>query len=723
MQIINAAPKSNLLGTQDLSGRQLVVEAESLPTHLPLVYSFAERGSTQPEVVLGDSATRLYGASTFDLRGKFATHQTLIYQACAAAGNSVMLQRVVPTDAPPPSSLVLWLDILQEDVYSYVRNSDGTIQKDSVTGAAVPELDSNGAPITISGYTGKWVTTPLPQVNSLGETITQTMIDDYSNGDTSIDIFPVANLLGSLSPEIGDRVNTVTSTGSTRYPIRELEINHQGAYGDRYGVRFWPSTSNSLTPADADVVNDNNAFMYGMQIVYKADDKSSAVVTTTLTGEQSIQFMDKPGAINSKVDTELFLDLNIINAWQDLDTPGFIPLYGPFGRAHSYYENILEIAALIQGTESAMNPDFPTDPDSAYMVNLMTGEDIDSIPYYSYQVLGPSQGGILLNEYSTTYATGGGDGTMSFDTFDALVATQTANFGDLDAHLLDMAKYPCSIIYDSGFSLETKKKLLIPMSRRKDIFTLLSTQAANETLNTASEDSSLAIALQAAARLYPESEVYGTAVCRAAIVGQGGVLLNSQWRGIAPLSVDLAGKFATYMSAGTGLWDDAKAPDVSPNNLVTSFRGINATWKPDTVRSRDWTNGLIWVQNFDRRNLFYPALQTVYPDDTSVLNNIFNAFIVCDLEKVCFRTWAELTGNAKLTTEQYIERSDELIKDKVKNKYDGRVVVVPRTYISSGDEARGYSYSCEVTMYANNMKTVGTFTIVARRRDELTTAQ
>src|SRR5574343_421085 len=167
MQIINAAPKSNLLGVDDQSGRQLVVEAELLPTHLPLVYSYAERGDTTPQVVLGDSATRLYGASTFDLRGKIATHQTLIYQACAAAGNSVLLQRVIPTDAPPPASLVLWLDILEEEVYSYERNLDGSIKKDGVTGAPVPELDGNGDPITIPGYTGKWVVTRLPQVNSL----------------------------------------------------------------------------------------------------------------------------------------------------------------------------------------------------------------------------------------------------------------------------------------------------------------------------------------------------------------------------------------------------------------------------------------------------------------------------------------------------------------------------------------------------------------------------
>jgi hypothetical protein len=107
-----------------------------------------------------------------------------------------------------------------------------------------------------------------------------------------------------------------------------------------------------------------------------------------------------------------------------------------------------------------------------------------------------------------------------------------------------------------------------------------------------------------------------------------------------------------------------------------------------------------------------------------VLNNIFVAFIIADLNKIAYETWAELSGNQTLTVDQYLERSDELINQKVaaRNSYDGRVVIVPETYVSAGDEARGYSYSCRINMYANNMITVGTFDIIARRRSDLVQA-
>jgi hypothetical protein len=49
-------------------------------------------------------------------------------------------------------------------------------------------------------------------------------------------------------------------------------------------------------------------------------------------------------------------------------------------------------------------------------------------------------------------------------------------------------------------------------------------------------------------------------------------------------------------------------------------------------------------------------------------------------------------------------------------RFDDRVIVVPNTYFTDFDEALGYSWSCDITLYLNNMMTVGTFTIIADRR-------
>lgn len=188
MNIINAAPKAYLLGTEDISGGQLVVEPELLPTHLPHVYLFAEKGNTLPQLVVGDSAIRYFGSRTFNLRDKFATHQNLLYNACTKYGNSMLVQRVIPADAPPPAGFALWLDLSAEDeVAQYERNADGSIKKDGTTGLAIPLL-STGTPVKLPGYIGRIVVTALPRINAAGVIITPAMIATYNGGDTSVGI-------------------------------------------------------------------------------------------------------------------------------------------------------------------------------------------------------------------------------------------------------------------------------------------------------------------------------------------------------------------------------------------------------------------------------------------------------------------------------------------------------------------------------------------------------
>ncbi|MPN24462.1 hypothetical protein SDC9_171861 [bioreactor metagenome] len=176
------------------------------------------------------------------------------------------------------------------------------------------------------------------------------------------------------------------------------------------------------------------------------------------------------------------------------------------------------------------------------------------------------------------------------------------------------------------------------------------------------------------------------------------------------------------MGAGNGVWRPGLGFDVSPNNQITLFNSntVNATFKSAAVRNKDWDNNLVWAQRFDRASLFWPAVQTVYDDDTSVLNGPITMFAAVELTKVCFRVWAELTGRSDLTEEQLIERSDNRILALSNGRFDNRFVIEPNTFFTDDDRQRGYSWQTRVNLYANNMRTVGTYTIVARRMSDLT---
>jgi len=354
-----------------------------------------------------------------------------------------------------------------------------------------------------------------------------------------------------------------------------------------------------------------------------------------------------------------------------------------------------------------------------HSLNFMGGVDYDGTPYHAIEVVGPADGGILLSETATHYLKGGDDGDLSWANFDQLVGDDVANFENSQHNLMDDATYPISAYWDPGYSLDTKRKLLTPIGLRKDIYVVLSTQDITEPQNTADEDSSIGVALRTAARLYPESAFYGTATCRCIVVEQAGTLNGGNFKGLVPQTVDLAQKVAAFMGASSGIAAAGRGFDQSPTNQITSLRALNNTYKPARVRNADWNNGMVWSQAYDRRSFFYPAIQTVYDDDTSVLNSAINMMFFTELEKVCQRVWRDLSGNSKLTNAQFIERSNALISERTVGRFDGRLTVIPETFLTEDDSNRGYSWSCNINAYGNNMKTVGTFTVNAFRSEDL----
>jgi len=199
---------------------------------------------------------------------------------------------------------------------------------------------------------------------------------------------------------------------------------------------------------------------------------------------------------------------------------------------------------------------------------------------------------------------------MNFATLDALVQQQLQGYGSSEYNFTDMGMWPQSWFIDSGYTLPTKEAAGTLLGVRKDIGVIVATQDVSQPQNTAAIDSSVAVALSAWLSQYVESQVYGTPVCRAAVVGQSGYLISSPYQGLLPLTIDVAGKMAAYMGASNGYWTSGKDFTVSPLNKCTIFRDVNATSKTAQAYASDWTNNLVWAQTYDRGSIFYPAFQT-----------------------------------------------------------------------------------------------------------------
>lgn len=703
--IRNAAPRPILRGIQDLSGRPRVVEPDLIPTHLPHVYVFAERGPTMPQLVVGDSLVRTYGQATFDYRKKYANHQTVLANTVNAEGNSMIVQRIVPPGANPAATLRICVDVIEDNIPTYERDANGKFVLDE-NGDRVPTGD------VIRGLKMKWMTCTTLADEDDGRLL--------EAGDPRLAESGLNRIMESQVGKGAVRTGEMTNGDGEQsliYPIMDFKVTDFGSYGNRMGLRFSAPTTESTFAIDSLTVEEQMAYLYRLQFVERDEDSGTAKVLTTIFGERFVDFTFKDGVINNRTEKELSADKAVIPAYTQDAAAGMEQIVPPMDQMHVYQDN-LEL--LLQQAMVLENPYGYAgfDVDAIHLMNIFTGVNYENVPYESLEIMGPSQGGVMFSEVSTHYCEGGYDGVMDFDTFDTAVRYELENYGDLEAKLLDSAYYPQSVIYDSGFSLETKKAMFVPMGRRKDMYVVISTQDVSMPQNTPSEETSIAVALRTAARMYPESEVYGTPTCRAITIGHSGYLLNSNYYGLLPLTVEYAQKCAKYMGAGTGIWKTNHRPDSPPNNHVLMFRGVNAEWLSVNARGRQWDAGLCWVENYNRRSLFFPGVQTVYDDDSSVLNAAMNMIIAVELEKIAERTWRDLTGISYLTPEQFIERSNATIEKHARGKFDGRAIIVPDTYYTEADEQRGYSWTCDIKMYTPNMKTVGTFTVQAYRIED-----
>lgn len=707
--IRNAAPRPILRGIKDMSARPPVYMPELIPTHLPHLFAFTERGGLYPELVAGDSMVRMYGRRSFEPRSKYYNHQTVAIEKINAEGNRMMIQRVLPPDANPAATARLSIDIVEDDIPLFERAPDNTWLLDS-EGKYIPTGD------TVKGYRIQWLVEPtinLPDISISEGRLTEEDEDRLmeEGGERLLE-----RAIGDGGISVGNMTNG-DGDQSQIYPIMDLEVNGTGSFGNRLGFRLSAPTTRNEIALDDDVVYNQRSYLYRMEFIERDADYNTPRTLETLWGERFVDFSFKEGVVHTAVDKDLYHKHAILPAYSQEAAAGRPEIQGPFETLHVYEDNIAMVLELLQGVEAPFGL-VSDDPEDMHMLNFIGGTDPEGVPYEAIRVEGPADGGVLLSETTTHYCEGGSDGTMTLDTFNRAVAYQLRYYGDLDAKVLDSAMYPQSVVYDTGFSIETKRDMMTPMGRRKDMYVVLSTQEVGRRQNRPSEESSTAIALRTAARMYPESVIYGTPTCRAVVVGHSGYLIDHPHKGLLPLSIEFAQKCARYMGAGNALWKTRHSYDRPPNNHVRLFYGVNAEWKNVNVRSNDWDNGLVWVQNYDRRSLFFPGIQTVYDDDTSVLNAAANMIIAVELQKIAERTWRDLTGISYLTPDEFLERSDRLIYEKTQGKFDGRVIIVPETYYTAFDEQRGYSWSCNIHMYAPNMKTVGTFTVVAHRIED-----
>jgi len=694
VDIVNAAPMVIDLGTEDLSIRQIPLAPLDIPQHLPKLYIFAEKGPVGPTYLDFDSVslTQAYGDDTFDVNKKYYTHQSLYIQAIASAGNNCVIHRLVAPDAKDTANLALYLDVLPTQVPLYVKNIDGSLELD-VNGAPIPQLDAGGNPILISGYSVKWV-------------MDKTVVD--------VGLYQRGLLTVRAGTQIAGAVQ------SKQYPIFEFAASSPGEAGNKIAIKLFPGLETDLIPFASNVLNEGLLYPFYFQMVRIADAVTGKTIPVLNSfGASTAKFVVKNNGIDPA--SGAVIDLKKVVKDQYIDLP--ISLDTGLGVAYLYQDNL---DAIIQDLYDAEKNISDTMRDSVinntenniHALNILSFTSSNGSPYQAIKLV-DSTDSIRLTRNTNLFLSGSSDGTITEDLLDSLLNIDMENYNNSLHEYNDLVLHPESIIYDSGFTLKTKKNIMKFISRRKDTFIVLSTFAHNAPSATLADQYSVGVALKTAVELYPESATFGTPVMRGMINAGSGDLINSLYIKRVSLSYEVAYKAARYMGARNGRWKNGFAFDRAPLSIITQLKNIDVTWVPTSTRNVLWSVGLNFVLNYQIRTQFFPALQTVYENDTSVLNSFFAAVAIAYLNKVAHAAWREFTGSISLTNAQLEEQVNNFVANIVKDRFDSKFVVIPNATVTELDNLRGFSWTLPIKIYANNMKTVMSTYVQAWRMTDL----
>ena len=690
----NAAPMVYDQGTQDFSQEIIPTAALEIPQHFPLFYIFAEKGKEGREIVDfgSQTLTAMYGDETFNPEGKYYTHQTPFLELCARNGNNCVVHRLTAPDAKDVANVSLWLDVLPTQVPLFEKNFNGSIKLDG-NGQPIPKTDVNGDTITVAGYSVCWVTDH-----------TDTPIGTYEPG--MLNIRPGVQVDGA--------------TQSQQYPIREIACATPGEFGKKLAVRFFSALETDAYPFPTSFLNDAKVYPYYFQLLKLIDPatgKTQPIVNGF--GSQFSRFSTKKSAQDPT--TGLPIDFVKVVTEQYIDTDTGIG--SGIGTIRSYDGNIEFLLKMFYDAEKNISD--PT-RDSAinnseqnyHAFNMVGFTSSNGSPYNAVRIVDVA-GSVRMTRNTNIFLKGSDDGTMSETLMDELVALDMMNYEDHTHEYNDLVAHPESILYDSGFAMATKKALTKFISRRKDTSVVASTFAHNNSAYLLADQYSAGIALKTAFELYPESDTFGTPVMRGTVFAGSGVLVSGTYKKRVPLTYELCYMASRFMGAKNGYWKNGFAFDRAPRSVITQLKDIDVTWVPSQTRQAMWSVGLNFALNFKVKTQFFPAVQTVYENDTSVLNSFFVTTAISYLNKIEHAAWRQFSGSVSLTNAQLEEEVNKFVAEAVKDKFDGMFVIIPDCKVTEFDALKGFSWTLTVKIGANNMKTVMTTSVQAYRMADL----
>ena len=698
VMVINAYPRTEDHGTQDKSRRNIPYQQTPLPQALPKVFIMNDRGPVTPQLAMGGALISLYGKNINDENSPYFKHTNMQLTAVYGNGGFAMVHRLVdPKVANTKANLTIYLDILEDDIDVYERHSDGSYVYDE---NGDPVVDKDNSPF--KGYRVKWIAEINPGTEEVGNRTMKTGTMKDSNGNKS-----------------------------TMYPIFDFRAADPGSFYNNLGFGLDAFDTSDISKSE---LENYKTFPFKFVFYQKPNAYATPVIKRTIDNAPSVKFTLKSGVKDPISKRRLELKNSINEYYQEWD-------YKEIEAPYVYENYVSQVLGLlyskeaewrgknIKTAEGVVNtdtwydflPDIAPD-DEKWMLNPITFRTLSKVPYFGFQhdtsaaELASNQADVTLSKNLPVFLGNGVDGDISDATFEQLVQNEMEKYLDKNGPYFDPVVNVETLLVDSGFGFETKKSLVNFITVRKDTVVLLSTYTFNKQNKTLTleEERAIGLALNNRCQLALESYYYDTPVARGVIVGGSGVYKKSVNGDRYPLTMDLLEKVIGMM--GKPQWDKNALFDRGELDIIKTMVDIEPKFIPESVKQSFWGANINYPEPIDRETYVFPAIQTVYPYDNSVLNNLFTVMAIAHIHKLAYVAQRRFSGNVSMSDAEFLSKVDAFINTKLADAFAGMFNVKAKSTLTDFDKAAGYSWTTNVSIESTVMKTVMKFGVEALRK-------
>lgn len=680
----SALPNIYMTGIKDTPYPGVGPSTITYPIHTPLSFIMAAWGKVgELYSVLGDELINTFTDKSFNFRGKHYTHATDYVEVINGEQNRQLVTRV-PLPGQKKAMRRLSIELVPFGVVQVVRHDLTNQPKLTEAGAILKTAE------TKDGYKYRFLVTDIA--------------DDF----------------GRATVTDGALVGTA-GQASKVYPLWDYEATYEGERGNNFAISI--SAEDGTVAAKSELMKRLDAYLFNFGVNEVSN--GTTVPWYTTGSERNIRFTFAPDVYDE--DTGLDYSLDAIYG------PAYIKtkvnhsgqmITGPVDGSHIYDEQITAVQSAIFAHESTVTgASVPALGSDSRSINFVNAVDFEGNPYYTLvQAASNELGdhGVYLNEASTFRLTGGSDGACTLANFDVAVRTILLEGGRGDVEYNDFARYPFTAMWDSGYSDATKEAMAPWLSGEEAAFFmryvfLQTAKADNKVYLTMDEEISTASKLYHTFAAYTESKIWNTPATRAAIVPWAGIINTDNdslglYKGIVSPNRWLLKTTCKMLGLSTGKWNNNFRPDLDDNKVIDTVTIKNYRAGAKSKREALYSNQAVMIELKNSRDAIVSSYQTINPNDSSTLNNIWNVWACITASIGAFHTSKYIVGAALSETDVKL-KGEAFYAGYLNGCAEQYAKYTPEIVFTPDDSNAGYAYTTRCGVGMNGGKTVTTVEI------------